>query len=478
MNRVYLYSLDYGQDRRRSPTAGTTRASPCFSGDGKYLFFVSDRDFNPTYGADRVEPRLPRHGADLLRDAGEGHDVARSAPKSDEVEVKPDGHAESRSGRQEGRRQEGPEGPARRSRSISTASRTASWRCPSPAANYGDLNAGRRRRLLHPRTGTRSAAVALTSTTWHERKETRARRGRRLRDLGRRQEDARLARTASYGIIDLPKGADRHRARRSNLSGHGGRARPPGGVEADLRRVLAADARLLLRPEHARRRLAGDAATLRAAGRARQAPGRPDLRHRRDDRRAERRPRLRRRRRAARRPRRCNDGPARGGARARRRRPASYQIAKILQGRRTGTRRCARRSPRSASTSSEGDYIVAVNGRPTNERAEHLRSCWCNTAGKQVTLKVNGRADGEGARARSSSCPIADESDLYYYDWVQGNIEKVDRRPPAARSATSTSPTCGVDGPERVRQALLPAAAQEGADRRRPRQRRRQRLAA
>ena len=24
--------------------------SPCFSGDGKYLFFVSNRDFNPTLG--------------------------------------------------------------------------------------------------------------------------------------------------------------------------------------------------------------------------------------------------------------------------------------------------------------------------------------------------------------------------------------------------------------------------------------------
>ncbi len=46
--KVYLYSLESGQNT--AVTDGWYRASqPCFSGDGKYLFFVSDRDFNPIY---------------------------------------------------------------------------------------------------------------------------------------------------------------------------------------------------------------------------------------------------------------------------------------------------------------------------------------------------------------------------------------------------------------------------------------------
>ena len=44
-------------------------------------------------------------------------------------------------------------------------------------------------------------------------------------------------------------------------------------------------------------------------------------------------------------------------------------------------------------------------------------------AGKQVTLTL-GAAEGEGARD-VVVVPIADEAELYYYDWVEGNIKKV-----------------------------------------------------
>ncbi len=68
MNRVHLFSLEQG--KTYSVTDGWyTSTHPAFSGDGKYLFFVSKRDFQSHLQRNRVEPRLPRHGAHLPGDA-------------------------------------------------------------------------------------------------------------------------------------------------------------------------------------------------------------------------------------------------------------------------------------------------------------------------------------------------------------------------------------------------------------------------
>src|SRR6185312_8071738 len=48
MSRVYLFSLEQG--KTYSATDGWYASTrPAFSGDGKYLFFVSKRDFHPIY---------------------------------------------------------------------------------------------------------------------------------------------------------------------------------------------------------------------------------------------------------------------------------------------------------------------------------------------------------------------------------------------------------------------------------------------
>ncbi len=49
-----------------------------------------------------------------------------------------------------------------------------------------------------------------------------------------------------------------------------------------------------------------------------------------------------------------------------------------------------------------------------------------NTAGKQVTLKVNSKPEMKGSR-NVIVVPIADESKLRYFDWVQTNIDKVNK---------------------------------------------------
>ena len=66
-----------------------------------------------------------------------------------------------------------------------------------------------------------------------------------------------VSKDGKYGIIDLPKGPVSI-GEALNLSGLEVEARPARRVAADLQRVLAADARLLLRPQPARRRLEGD----------------------------------------------------------------------------------------------------------------------------------------------------------------------------------------------------------------------------
>ena len=46
-----------------------------------------------------------------------------------------------------------------------------------------------------------------------------------------------------------------------------------------------------------------------------------------------------------------------------------------------------------------------------------------DTVGKQVTLTVNAQPEAEGA-ATSWSCPSGTSRPLYYYNWVEGNIER------------------------------------------------------
>ena len=72
-----------------------------------------------------------------------------------------------------------------------------------------------------------------------------------------------------YGIIDLPKSGPVTISRAAEPLGAWKSTRPPRRVEADLQRMLAADARLLLRPQHARRRLGRGSQEVRAARRAR-----------------------------------------------------------------------------------------------------------------------------------------------------------------------------------------------------------------
>ncbi len=73
----------------------------------------------------------------------------------------------------------------------------------------------------------------------------------------------------------------------------------------------------------------------------------------------------------------------------------------------------------------EGDFIVAVNGKPVTETND-IYSMLVGTAGKEVMLSINSSASQDGAH-NEIVIPIADEAGLYYYNWVMDNIEKVSK---------------------------------------------------
>ncbi len=99
-----------------------------------------------------------------------------------------------------------------------------------------------------------------------------------------------------------------------------------------------------------------------------------------------------------------------------------YRIERILKGENWNP---SRRSPLTeiGVDVSEGDYIIAVNGRPVS-RMHNIYESLIGKAGQQVELTLNDRPGKEDTR-KAIVVPVEDEADLYYYNWVQENIRKV-----------------------------------------------------
>jgi tricorn protease len=101
-----------------------------------------------------------------------------------------------------------------------------------------------------------------------------------------------------------------------------------------------------------------------------------------------------------------------------------YRIVKILEGQNWDSRV---RSPLTEMgvDAKEGEYIIAVDGKPANQMTD-LYEALVNTVGKQVKLKLNAEPKEAGAH-ETTVIPIGNEQPLYYYNWVQNNIEKVSK---------------------------------------------------
>lgn len=99
-----------------------------------------------------------------------------------------------------------------------------------------------------------------------------------------------------------------------------------------------------------------------------------------------------------------------------------YRIKRILRGQNWDK---SLRSPLTeiGVKAKAGDYILAVDGEPVNAMA-NIYEALLNTVGKQVKLRLNSRPEMAGSW-ETTVLPIADEASLYYYDWVESNLKKV-----------------------------------------------------
>ncbi len=70
-----------------------------------------------------------------------------------------------------------------------------------------------------------------------------------------------------------------------------------------------------------------------------------------------------------------------------------------------------------------GDFIIAVDGQ-TLTNTPDLYSTLIGKANRTVELTINNKPEVKGSR-KVLVTPIADESNLYYYSWVQRNIRRV-----------------------------------------------------
>lgn len=89
--------------------------------------------------------------------------------------------------------------------------------------------------------------------------------------------------------------------------------------------------------------------------------------------------------------------------------------------------RDAYRSPlgEPGNTVKAGDYLLEIDGQSVNA-GTNPNSLLINKAGKVVTLTVNQVPSLEGARKLKVK-PVSDETNLRYYEWVEGNRKKVEQ---------------------------------------------------
>jgi tricorn protease len=135
-----------------------------------------------------------------------------------------------------------------------------------------------------------------------------------------------------------------------------------------------------------------------------------------------------------------------------------YQITRILKGANWDEKL---RSPLTEAgvDAHVGAYIIAINDVPLNT-VDNPYALLLDQAGKQVQITLNDRPTPAGARTVLVR-PINNEEPLYYYDWVQHNIAYVD-------SATGGQvgyihiPDMGVEGLDQFMRLYWPQLTKKG----------------
>lgn len=407
MGKVVLFSLESGKST--DVTDGWYQSgSPTFSSDGKYLFFVSARDFNPTYGQTEFNHTYSNMQRAYFVTLAKATPNPLRPKFDDEPEVAPAPKKE------EPKKDEKKGPPDMKVDLDGLGGRIVAL--PGPPGNYGGLAAAGNS-LYYTRSGT-GTPPQLYVFDFGSRKETA------LGPVGGYEISADgkkmiVSKDGKYGIIDLPKGpitigeplnlsglevALDRKAEWNQMFHECWRQMRDFFYDPGLHGVDWVAVKKKYEPlvEHAAHRadltyIIGEMISELNAGHAYIGGGElPEVKK-------------------------VPQGLL-GAEYKRDEKTGYFQITRILPGENWIAKR---RSPLTevGVNVAQGEWIVAVNGRPTNE-VKNVNELLVNTAGKPVVLSVNGKPALDGAR-RVVVTPTADESDLYYFAWVQGNIKKV-----------------------------------------------------
>jgi tricorn protease len=420
MAKVYLYSLE--AKRSYAVTDGWYDSyNPSFSADGKYLFFVSDRDFNPHFGQteyNHIYGAMSRiYFITLAADTKSPFE-----PKSDEVEVKKESAKPEETPKKEPAKPEASKPEAKKEVVLRVdpeglASRLIAL--PIDVANYGGIvSVGDS--IYYQKRGDLDRQRSLKMYDLTEKKES---------DLGAvdgyeisaDQKKMLVAKDGSYAIIDLPKSPVKIEEK-LDLS----QMEVTLDLRAEWDQIFEESWRQMKYFFYAPNMHGVDWEAMRA----RYRPLAQSVNHRADltyvigeligelsaghtyvggGEMPE--------------PPKVKVGML-GAQFERDAQTGFYRIAKILRGQNWA------RTLRSPLTEigvgiREGEYLIAINGTLTS-KLNDMYEALLNTAGKQVTLKVNSQPDEKGSR-EVVVIPIENEQQLYYYTMVQENIEKVDK---------------------------------------------------
>jgi tricorn protease len=409
LSQVYLYSLEQG--RKFRVTEGRFNSGgPAFSGDGKYLFFVSRRDFDPIYSQTEWNHAYQDMARIYLATLAKDTPSPFRPLGDEEAEKKPD--------EKKGDEKKPAEKAADKPLKIDPDGiEDRILQLPVTPANYRSLQSVGSS-LYYIRQGSKDTKPAFFVYDLSTRKETAlgSVTGYEISGDGKKML---VSQDRRYGIIDLPKGPvtvsepldlsgmemqlDRQQEWKQIFHECWRQMRDffydPGLHGVDWKAVRDRYEPLVAHVGHRAdlTYVLGEMISELNVGHAYVGGG--DM------------PK----------PRRLPLGLL--GAELRKDPKSGYfQIVRILKGSRWDPElRSPLREP--GAEAKEGEYILAIDGRSTKEMP-NLYEALVNKAGKQVALRVHGTPEQTGSRTLTV-VPIASEASLYYHDQVERNLQRV-----------------------------------------------------
>ena len=417
MTKIYLYSFE--KNETYEVTDGWYSSSqPSFSSDGKYLFFTSNRDFNPIYS--RTEWNHAYQDMSRIYLVTLAKDIESPfKPKSDEVELEKEKKKSDKEEKDEKKKneEEKKEEVKVKVKVDADGLKDRIAGLPIKASGYGHL-ASVGDKLYYNRKGSKDEKSLLLMYDFKEQKETELGQIDGY-EISADQKKMLISQKKSYAIIDLPKEKIEIKDKfnlsgmEMNLNRHEEWTQifnecwrqmreffyAPNMHGVDWQKIRDQYAPLVAHVNHRvdLTYILGEMISELNVGHTYVGGGELPK------------------------PKRIKTGLL--GAQLERDAVTKYyQIKKILKGQNWT------KSMRSPLTEigvdvHEGDYILSVNGQPTNEMT-NIYEALINTADKQVKLKVNSTPNEKGSK-EVVVVPTGDESDLYYFNWVQENLKKV-----------------------------------------------------